>query len=75
VAIGCTASNSEKLMTCVCLHAGSLIRCFRRLGELLRQMAAAARVIGNDSLEKTFEESLKLLERTNSIIFSPSLYL
>jgi hypothetical protein len=38
-------------------------------------MAAAARVIGNDSLEKTFEESLKLLERTNSIIFSPSLYL
>lgn len=54
---------------------GSLIRCFRRLGELLRQMAAAARVIGSDSLEKTFEESLKMLERTNSIIFSPSLYL
>jgi len=35
---------------------GSVIRVFRRLGELLRQMAQAAKVIGNDELKEKFEK-------------------
>ena len=54
---------------------GSVIRVFRRLGELLRQMAQAAKVIGNAELQQKFEKSSELLERPNSVIFCSSLYL
>ncbi|WFD30827.1 RNA helicase [Malassezia sp. CBS 17886] len=50
---------------------GSIIRAFRRLQELLRQMTLAAKAIGNEELEKKFEQSLARLERPNSIIFCP----
>lgn len=54
---------------------GSLIRVFRRLGELLRQMAQAAKVIGNSELKEKFEKASEMLERPNSVIFCSSLYL
>jgi len=54
---------------------GSLIRVFRRLAELLRQMAQAARVIGNTELKEKFEKASEMLERPNSVIFCSSLYL
>lgn len=54
---------------------GSLIRVFRRLQELLRQMAMAAKVIGNTELEQKFIKSLECLERQSSVVFNPSLYL
>lgn len=54
---------------------GSLIRVFRRLGELLRQMAQAAKVIGNAELKEKFEKASEMLERPNSVIFCSSLYL
>jgi len=54
---------------------GSLIRVFRRLGELLRQMAQAAKVIGNEELKEKFEKASEMLERPNSVIFCSSLYL
>lgn len=54
---------------------GSLIRVFRRLGELLRQMTQAAKVIGNNELEEKFKKSSEMLERPNSVIFCSSLYL
>jgi ATP-dependent RNA helicase DOB1 len=54
---------------------GSLIRVFRRLGELLRQMAQAAKVIGNSELKEKFDKSSEMLERPNSVIFCSSLYL
>jgi DSHCT (NUC185) domain len=57
------------------LFEGSLIRVFRRLGELLRQMAQAANVIGNSELKEKFEKALEMLERPNSVIFCSSLYL
>ncbi|KAJ9117931.1 hypothetical protein QFC20_000212 [Naganishia adeliensis] len=46
-----------------------------RLQELLRQMGGAARAIGNSDLETKFEDSIKLLERPNTVVFNPSLYL
>lgn len=37
---------------------GSVIRCMRRLEELLRQMCQAAKAIGNTELENKFAEGL-----------------
>ncbi|TFY60200.1 hypothetical protein EVJ58_g5300 [Rhodofomes roseus] len=54
---------------------GSLIRVFRRLQELIRQMAQAAKVIGNSELQEKFEKASEMLERPNSVIFCSSLYL
>ena len=53
------------------VYEGSLIRLFRRLEELLRQMGQAAKVMGNDDLEKRFEETLSKIRR--DIVVSCSL--
>ncbi|KAL8826643.1 MAG: hypothetical protein Q9191_003675 [Dirinaria sp. TL-2023a] len=55
------------------VYEGSLIRLFRRLEELLRQMAQAAKVMGSEELEQKFEESLKKVRR--DIVAAQSLYL
>jgi len=55
------------------LFEGSIIRCMRRLEELLRQMVQAAKSIGNTELENKFSEGIKLIKR--DIIFAASLYL
>ncbi|KAJ9072343.1 ATP-dependent RNA helicase mtr4 [Entomophthora muscae] len=52
---------------------GSIIRVFRRLEELIRQMAQAAKAIGNTELEAKFAHAILLIKR--GIIFSASLYL
>lgn len=52
---------------------GSIIRCMRRLEELLRQMIQASKVIGNTDLENKFAEADKLIKR--DIGFAASLYL
>ena len=54
---------------------GSLIRVFRRLQELIRQMSQAAKVIGNVELQEKFDKASEMLERPNSVIFCSSLYL
>jgi ATP-dependent RNA helicase DOB1 len=51
---------------------GSLIRMFKRLQELIRQMGQAAHAIGNVELEEKFGKSLELLERPNTVVFNPS---
>lgn len=55
------------------VYEGSLIRLFRRLEELLRQMAQAAKVMGNDELEKKFEDALGKIRR--DMVAAQSLYL
>ncbi|MCJ1260882.1 ATP-dependent RNA helicase mtr4 [Lobaria immixta] len=55
------------------VYEGSLIRLFRRLEELLRQMAQAAKVMGSDDLEQKFEQSLAKVRR--DIVAAQSLYL
>lgn len=54
-------------------YEGSLIRLFRRLEELLRQMAQAAKVMGSEDLQSKFEESLTKIRR--DIVAAQSLYL
>ncbi len=55
------------------VYEGSLIRLFRRLEELLRQMAQAGKVMGSDELAGKFEESLTKIRR--DIVAAQSLYL
>ncbi|KAI9849570.1 MAG: ATP-dependent RNA helicase mtr4 [Thelocarpon superellum] len=55
------------------VYEGSLIRLFRRLEELLRQMAEAARVMGSDDLKQKFETALSKVKR--DIVAAQSLYL
>ncbi|CAB3409504.1 unnamed protein product [Caenorhabditis bovis] len=52
---------------------GSIIRCFRRLEEVLREMVNAARACDNKDLELKFESTRKKLKR--DIVFAASLYL
>lgn len=57
-----------------CTHiSGSIIRCMRRLEEVLRQLCQAAKGIGNIELENKFSEAIKLIKR--DIVFAASLYL
>ena len=49
----------------MCL-SGSVIRCMRRLEELLRQMCQASKAIGNTELENKFAEgNIKINNETN----------
>jgi ATP-dependent RNA helicase DOB1 len=52
---------------------GTVIRAVRRLEELLRQLALAAKAIGNTDLSDKFEAGRELIKR--DIIFAASLYL
>eukprot|EP00117_Sycon_ciliatum_P021441 scpid29947/ scgid18789/ Superkiller viralicidic activity 2-like 2; ATP-dependent helicase SKIV2L2 len=67
--------GAQFLQVCKMTEAfeGSIIRCFRRLEEVLRQVAQAAKVVGNQALEEKFLLGIKLLKR--DIAFAASLYL
>lgn len=55
------------------IYEGSLIRVFRRLEELIRQLVVAAQRIGNEELEEKMEASSKLISR--DLVSAGSLYL
>lgn len=71
VLFNANANLSHSKMTDV--YEGSLIRLFRRLEELLRQIANGAKVMGSEELEKKFEEALGKVRR--DIVAAQSLYL
>ncbi|KAI5181246.1 ATP-dependent RNA helicase DOB1 [Nematocida sp. AWRm80] len=52
---------------------GSVIRCFRRLEEVLKEMCRASKVIGNVEMENKFSAAISLVKR--DIVFANSLYL
>lgn len=52
---------------------GTTIRTLRRLEELVRQLASAAKAIGNHELQSKFEKGSDLMKR--DIVFCSSLYL
>jgi len=52
---------------------GTTIRTLRRLEELVRQLATAAKAIGNHELQSKFEKGSELMKR--DIVFCSSLYL
>jgi ATP-dependent RNA helicase DOB1 len=52
---------------------GSIIRMFRLLEELMRQMASACKSLGNEELEKKFLDGITSIKR--GVVFAASLYL
>ncbi|GJE98247.1 antiviral helicase [Phanerochaete sordida] len=71
----CRGASFSEICKLTDQFEGSLIRVFRRLQELIRQMSQAAKVIGNTELQEKFDKSSEMLERPNSVIFCSSLYL
>jgi ATP-dependent RNA helicase DOB1 len=55
------------------VYEGSIIRCIRRLHEVIRQLRDASLAIGSTELAEKFKEGLGMIER--GIIFAASLYL
>jgi ATP-dependent RNA helicase DOB1 len=55
------------------IFEGSLIRALRRLEELLRQLCAAAKSIGEADLAGKFQGGIDKIKR--DIVFAASLYL
>jgi ATP-dependent RNA helicase DOB1 len=68
----CKGAKFSEICKLTDVFEGSIIRCFRRLQELLRQMGMAAAAIGNTELEEKFAKSLEMLERPNTVVFNPS---
>lgn len=54
-------------------YEGNVIRCIRRLDELIRQVSECAHLIGNDSLKLKLDQASELIKR--GIVFAASLYL
>ncbi|RWS30675.1 helicase SKI2W-like protein [Leptotrombidium deliense] len=52
---------------------GLIVRCVQRLDELLRHVAEAAKLFGDDRLVKKFEEASRCIRR--DIVFAASLYI
>uniref|UniRef100_H2ZE12 RNA helicase n=1 Tax=Ciona savignyi TaxID=51511 RepID=H2ZE12_CIOSA len=69
----CNGSTFAQISQMTDVFEGSIIRCMRRLEELLREMCHAAKAIGNTHLENKFSEAIQLIKR--DIIFAASLYL
>lgn len=68
----CKGASFAEVCKMTPLFEGSIIRCLRRLDELLKQLSSAAKAIGNTALEEKFEEASKTLKR--GIVFAASLY-
>lgn len=69
----CNGATFSDLCKMTEIFEGSIIRCMRRLEELLRQMVQASKTIGNTDLEDKFNTAIKSIKR--DIIFASSLYL
>ncbi|CAN8070872.1 unnamed protein product [Agarophyton chilense] len=68
----CKGQSFSSICEIADLFEGSVIRCLRRLEELLRQLVAAVKSIGNTELEEKIEAGSKALKR--GIPFHASLY-
>lgn len=69
----CNGASFATIIKDSSIYEGSIVRSMRLLEELMRQMAAAAKVIGNVQLEEKFTAGILKLKR--DIIFAASLYL
>ncbi|EMC97713.1 hypothetical protein BAUCODRAFT_147755 [Baudoinia panamericana UAMH 10762] len=69
----CQGASFATICKMTDVYEGSLIRLFRRLEELLRQMAQAGKVMGSEELEQKFESALTKVRR--DIVAAQSLYL
>lgn len=68
----CQGKSFSEVCSLTQMFEGSVVRCMRRLEELLRQLVAAAKSIGNAELEQKIEAGSEKLKR--GIAFQASLY-
>lgn len=69
----CKGATFTQICKMTDVYEGSLIRMFKRLEEMLRQMVVAAKTIGNVALEEKMEKAIELVHR--DIVSAGSLYL
>ncbi|KAG7194949.1 ATP-dependent RNA helicase mtr4 [Scheffersomyces spartinae] len=69
----CKGASFTQICKMTDVYEGSLIRMFKRLEEMLRQMIVAAKTIGNAALEEKMEKATELVHR--DIVSAGSLYL
>ncbi|EEQ38845.1 hypothetical protein CLUG_02971 [Clavispora lusitaniae ATCC 42720] len=69
----CKGASFTQICKMTDVYEGSLIRTFRRLEEMIRQMEAAAKTIGNVELQEKMEKAAELVHR--DIVSAGSLYL
>nr|WCZ58663.1 exosome RNA helicase MTR4 [Seculamonas ecuadoriensis] len=69
----CKGAKFADICKMTSIFEGSIIRALRRLEELLRQLASAAKAVGDDQLETKFEAGMTAIRR--DIVFAASLYL
>lgn len=69
----CKGASFTQICKMTDVYEGSLIRMFKRLEEMLRQMVMAAKTIGNTELENKMEKAIELVHR--DIVSAGSLYL
>lgn len=69
----CNGATFHEICKQTEIFEGSIIRCMRRLEELLRQLMQAAKTLGNQDLEVKFSMAITMIKR--DIVFAASLYL
>ncbi|KAF6013988.1 ATP-dependent RNA helicase mtr4 [Brettanomyces bruxellensis] len=69
----CKGATFTQICKMTDVYEGSLIRMFRRLEEMIKQLADAAKTIGNVALEQKMNQSYELVHR--DIVSAGSLYL
>ena len=69
----CKGVKFVEVQTLTMTFEGTTIRTLRRVEELVRQIAVAAKAIGNTELQTKFEKGSELIKR--DIVFCSSLYL
>ena len=66
-------SQFSEICKMTSIFEGTIIRCMRRLEELLRQLSQASKAIGNTELEQKFAQGILKIKR--DIVFASSLYI
>jgi ATP-dependent RNA helicase DOB1 len=69
----CNGASFSDICKMTEIYEGTIIRCFRRLDELIKELINAAKVIGNKQIVQRLEEINKSMRR--DIVFAASLYL
>ncbi|ODV78330.1 antiviral helicase [Suhomyces tanzawaensis NRRL Y-17324] len=69
----CKGASFTQICKMTDVYEGSLIRMFKRLEELIRQLVMAAKTIGNAELEEKMEKAMEMVHR--DIVSAGSLYL
>ena len=69
----CKGASFTQICKMTDVYEGSLIRMFKRLEEMLRQLVTAAKTIGNQALQEKMEKATEMVHR--DIVSAGLLYL